>query len=72
MFLSEPCELDDPAEAPDDDPVDPAEAADLVDEDVLDAVEEVEPEVGEPPTGILVTAPEITVTRSVFCWCNCD
>merc|ERR1712008_625070 len=31
-----------------------------------------EPEVGEPPTGIVVTAPEITVTRSVFCWCSCD
>ena len=71
MFCpSEPCELDDPAEAPMDDPVEAAEAADLVDDDVLDAVEEVEPEVGETPTGIVVTAPEITVTRSVFC--NCD
>ena len=65
-FCDSEAVLDDP-EA--DDPVDPAEAADLVEDDVLDAVDEVEPEVGEPPTGMVVTAPEITVT---FCWCNYD
>ena len=74
FWLGVACIFDDwfePEIDPDDDPVEAPE--ERADDDVLEAVDdEVEDDaelVGEPPTGIVVTAPEMTVT-DVFC--NCD